>query len=413
MIRKYTQALSRYAKYRVGLLKFKAFERKINPATVGLHDEIAAWATAEAEKGDDTLLGPGEFSADPVVKQAVNAIRKIEKEFRMKHQTIDAVRVLAHLPSLEISPAGYSLVNNLIRSLNYIGIRSETFENERGLADSLRTFKPTVLIIGDYAPFLQTVNWDLVASFKKTQRLLVGLTASLEEYGNTPLRQRLAWAKKHEVDFYYSYRSPEYIKLRPQYRAFEEEGYKILCIEFGVNPLLYYPVPGIQRDLDFVFLASSNQDKWDRYISYFGDIFAHYPGYISGPGWAFSRSFTFLAERDRYLYARAKVGLNLHITEQIEWACELNERTYMLAACGVPQLIDNPALLPQRFSPEGFFIAGTPREYRELFRELVSGSVEVEKAVLLSQREVLENYTTFHRAEGFALALNEMLQNPS
>jgi hypothetical protein len=66
------------------------------------------------------------------------------------------------------------------------------------------------------------------------------------------------------------------------------------------------------------------------------------------------QNFTFNTDRDRYLYSRPRVGINLHIKNQAGNASELNKRIYMLAACGVPQLIDNAMLLTSRFSP-GFF----------------------------------------------------------
>jgi spore maturation protein CgeB len=111
------------------------------------------------------------------------------------------------------------------------------------------------------------------------------------------------------------------------------------------------------------------------------------------------KHFQFNRERDRYIYARAKVGLKVHLPEQIDWACELNERTYQLAACGVPQLIDHPMLLNTIFGSNSFFIAETPAQYDELFDELMRNpSLGLEKA-LYAQREVFASHTTFHRAK--------------
>ena len=104
-------------------------------------------------------------------------------------------------------------------------------------------------------------------------------------------------------------------------------------------------------------------------------------------------------DKDRYLYARAKVGLNLHLEEQLDWANELNERTYILAACGVPQLLDDPALLPSRFDKNGLFIADSPAEYTELFEYILNHPDKAKQKTLLAQREVFEKHTWFHRAE--------------
>jgi len=415
MAKRLIAELKKKAKYVLSRRKFHAFESRIHPSTLRLHDEVTRWATACActEKNSTESLESLEAYQrcdDPLVLQGHRLAEQAKKVFKGKLSSLSGTRILAHLPSPKNSPAGFSLITNLLQSLNYIGVEAEAWCQEDDIEAALNRFKPSIFIISDYAPFLNQVDWDVMRRFRLNHNLKLGLTASLEQYGNTPLRQRLAWAESHGVDFYYSYRSPEYVEMRSEYKPFIESGYPILCVEFGVNPLHYYPVPGIRKDLNYVFLASSNQDKWDRYFAFLGDVLASCPGYISGPGWSFAKEFTFQTDRDRYLYARAKVGLNLHITEQIEWACELNERTYMLAACGVPQLVDNPALLSKRFNPDGFFIVDTPARYKELFGEMVHGSVDVVKAALLSQKETLENHTTFHRAETFAFSLDKLIQ---
>lgn len=238
---------------------------------------------------------------------------------------------------------------------------------------------------------------------------MVGLTASLEQYGNSPLSNRLEWAKEKGVNFYYSFRDPDYLKNREEYRPFYDRGYPILTVEFGANPLLYHPIPNITRDLDYVFLASVNRAKWPRYFAFLKAIASEKYGYIDGPGWRFSRGSSMITQRDRFLYARTNVGLNLHLQEQIDWPCELNERTYQLAACGVPQLIDKPALLYKRFKPGRFFVASSPEEYENLFDYILSHPAQAQDNALIAQRDTFAGHTTFHRAEQFALQLKEIM----
>ena len=411
MVRNLAFQLKQKIAYTLQRGKFLNFEKNIHPLTLSRHAEITRWAADRCESwGEAQTVQACESSENPVVGQGFRLIQELKEAFADKYAGSAAVRVLAFTPSPAVSPAGYSLLSNLLQSFNYIGVAAQAMADHEEIEGYLEAFRPTVFLIGDYAPFLAKVNWDALARYRRNHPLKIGLTASLEEYGNTALKQRLAWAREHEVDFYFSFRSPEYIAERTAYAPFREAGYPILNVEFGANPLLYYPEPGIERDLNYVFLGSSNFDKWGRYRSYLKGICADYPGYIDGPGWSFAKGFVFQAARDRYLYARAKVGINLHISEQIEWACELNERTYMLAACGVPQLIDNPKLLAKRFSPEGFFVASTPKAYQELFQDMLQGAVDVTRAALTAQKEVLGKYTTFHRAEGFALALGKLFK---
>jgi spore maturation protein CgeB len=98
--------------------------------------------------------------------------------------------------------------------------------------------------------------------------------------------------------------------------------------------------------------------------------------------------------------------LNVHLPEQIEWACEVNERTYQLAACGVPQLIDHPKLIGKIFSRDELFVADTPAQYTRIFEDIVNQPKPAQQRALLAQKEIFSKHTTFHRAESLLLQLS-------
>lgn len=334
-------------------------------------------------------------SLNPLVRQGTQLKLNLESEFKGCLSGQSSERVLIQIPNPDFSPAGFSLFSNLLESLNYIGIPAEPLNWDKNVQDELTRFRPTVLLSSDHADYLNRIDWQAVKQYKHKHILRVGLTAALEEYGNTPLLPRLAWAKQQAIDFYYSFRDADYLNSRAEYEPFFMAGYKILHLPFSANILHYFPVAGFNRDLNYVLIASRKRE----HIQYLKNICRHYSGFIDGPGWKQIQNFQFNRARDRYIYARAKVGLNIHLPEQIDWACELNERTYQLAACGVPQLIDNPGLLKKVFGPESFFIAKNPAEYEELFKELIhEPQFGIEKA-LYAQQEVFASHTTFHRAK--------------
>jgi len=391
-------------------LLVRGFEKGINAQTRRSHLPIGEWADKCREReAEPAAPEPCPGSQDPLVSQGFRLLQQCRSEFRDKCLAMEGLRVLVHLPPAQLSPGGHSLFTNLIQSLEFIGIASKSLEWGEGAAGALESFRPTVFITSDHPLYLDRIDFKALKKYKSAHGLLTGLTASLEQYGNPALEKRLARAREDGFDFYYSFRDREYLDSRKEYRPFKERGYRILTVEFGANPLLYHPVPGIARDLDYVFLASVNHDKRPRYFAYLGKIVAEKYGYLDGPGWGFSRGAGMLPERDKYLYARARLGLNLHLQEQIDWPCELNERTYQLAACGLPQLIDNPALLKKRFGPDCFFSAGSPKEYRELFEHILSHPDQARERALQAQRQVFASHTTFHRAEQFARQLKEML----
>lgn len=385
--------------------RFEKFVHSIHPLTISRHDDLLEWAvrcesrTALLETSDRY-----EQSNDILVKNGYALAQEVKYRYQNRFAGFKDLRVLIQLPPLNVSPGGYSLFNNMLQALNFTGIPAKALGWNELIEPHLIEFKPTIFMTSDHHLYLSQIDWEAVARYQKNHILKVGLTASLEEYGNTPLTGRMQWAKNHSIDFFFSFRAAEYLNHRKEYRPFFDNGYKIFSIEFGANPLIHYPVPDITKDIDYIFLASSNADKWPRYFSYLASIIKKHAGFIDGPGWGFQMPSTIL-DKDRYLYARSRVGLNLHLTEQIEWPCELNERTYILAACGVPQLIDNPQLLPRRFDEKGFFVATTPEDYANHFETMLHNPQEAEKRALIAQKEVFQSHTWFHRVEGLIINL--------
>jgi hypothetical protein len=402
-----TGLFQRGAKFTQSQFRIRAFERSTHPATWIDHDSILDWAMSQEPKEENKKI-PHSL----IVRRGNELRQTVLKSFCNKYQTLEGTRILIHVPSKEISPGGYSLFTNLMESIKYLGIPCEELDWEESVQWKLTSFKPTILLSSDNAAYIDRIDWPAIQRYRASHPLQVGLTASIAAYGNTPLRHRLRWAKEQRIDFYYSFRSLQYLHTRQDYKPYFLEGYPIYTVEFGANPLHYYPVDGVTRDLPYVFLASSNPDKQKRYASWLKSIVTKYPGFIDGPGWTrLKRSAPTFAHR--YLYSRAKVGINLHIDDSINWASELNERTYILAACGVPQLIDHPKLLSHRFSIDSMYIANTPKEYDELFHFIVNEDTNHEVITIKALEEVYERHTTFHRAESFIKQLTGFERTPN
>lgn len=395
--------------YQYNRLRFFKFQREVHPQTWKNHPSLLAWAAKMSKK--DALLETKQLfleSSDPIVRQGYLLREQLKKSFYHKYYKTH-LRILIHVPPAQLSPAGYSLFNNLLQGLAFLGIPVKALEWRQDLHSILKSFKPNIFLSSDSKLFLDQIDWQVIQDYRRKEELLFGLTASIKEYGNTSLEERLKWAKEHHLDFYYSFRSAEYLRTRTSYRPFFKHGYQILTVEFGANPLLYYPLPNISRDIPYIFLASNNVDKWARYFEYLPKVINHYPGFIDGPGW---RGITNWAAPPihRFLYARAQVGLNLHIQDSIDWANELNERTYILAACGVPQLMDHPKLLSARFSNKCFFVADSSLEYQELFSYVRENKNIAQKRSLQALKEVYSKHTSFHRAESFHKQLQTLIK---
>jgi hypothetical protein len=381
------------------------FERSIRSTTLEHHDRIIDEAEQALRHRDQHESDAAYVaSSDPLVRQGHALKRRVELQFRGLYAGKTRERILIQVPDPVSSPAGYSLFTNMAESLEFLGVPTHILEWHEPIQLSLKTFQPTVLLSSDHPSYLNRIDWNAVRRYQESTPLQVGLTASLAEYGSEPLGGRLTWAKQHGISFYYSFRDEDYVQGREAYRPFFDAGYPMLYMPFGANILYYYPVAGFARDLDFVLIASKKKE----HMHFMKNIVNRYSGFIDGPGWKHAPHFRFMRERDRYVYARAKIGLNVHLPEQINWACEVNERTYQLAACGVPQVIDHPKLLDKLFSRDAMFVADTPKQYAVLFKMIINDPLLGQQRALQAQREVFDQYTTFHRADAFVRQLESM-----
>lgn len=382
------------------------FNLRLNRKTQSQRKQIVQEAEVALSHADQYETAEAYLaSTDPLVQQGFILKQEVCQSFKDRYRNQSDERILIHVPDAHFSPAGYSIFTNLAESLSYIGIPTAILEWNADIDVALAQFMPTTFLTSDHFTYLERINWLDIQEYKKRLPLKIGLTTSLEEYDNTPLMRRLQWAQQNEVDFFYSFRDEEYVHSRAQYRPYFEQNFPVLFLPFSANILHYYPVPGFKRDLNFALMASRKRE----HISYLKEIAAHYSGYIDGPGWQHVTEFTFNRDRDRYIYARTKVGLNVHLPEQLDWACELNERTYQLAACGVPQLIDHPKLIDKLFSPESMFIANNPKEYTALFQELIHNPELGQRKALLAQQEVFAKHTSLHKASAFIDQLSKLI----
>jgi hypothetical protein len=351
-------------------------------------------------------LSIGKNSLQNIGLQRVDGLKKSFCN-KLEHEG-SLVNIAIHLPPYLRSPGGYSLFRNLASSLNYLGINTHLLPWDCNFKDFISTIKPNIFITSDHHESLRLIDWCFLDNYKKKNSFKIGLTANYEKDQGLTLESRLH-LMADKIDFYYSFKDPDYVSSSNFYQPYRDFGHKILFYEFGVNPLIYFPVDNDSKKYDFIFLGSSNPVKRNLYYKFFSKIFRKHHGYINGPGWIHAKKFIFDATLDKFAYSLGRVGLNLSIEEQLSFPSELNERTYMLAACGIPQLIDNPKLLPKHFSSDAYFSAINPDDYYDLFLEIISNTALANKRASIALDEVFASHTTFHRSEIFFKQLKSLL----
>jgi hypothetical protein len=391
---------------------FRRLRSAIHPDAWRRLESVRRWLDLVGPRAADVEAAANYASfRDPVVRRGYDLRERAKRAFADKYAALPRVRLLVFVPDYEMSPAGHSLARNFGAGFAFLGVPTAYWDQGLALAPLLDAFRPTVLLANDpekYAPegYLDYIDWGAVGDYRKAGPLSIGLVASPYRKAPSSLRGRLRHARRLGVDFYYSFQAPSFIARR--HEGYFRAGFHVSSLEFGANPLLHYPVPGVERDLEYAFLGSAHFEKWPRYCRFFQPIVRSAPGVIVGPGWHKDGVARLPESQHRYLYARAKVGLNLHVPFQIEAAAELNERAYALAACGTPQLMDDPKLLGQRFGPKSVYSASTPREYEELFFRILRRPEEARERALNALEDVFAGHTIFHRAEAF---LHDLMEN--
>jgi hypothetical protein len=388
--------------------RFRDFQKRIHPGTWARQEGVCQWLEQMAADGREPNH---EQSADPVVRCGLELRERVLGEFKDRYALRADLRVLLRDHSFAVAPGGHSLFRNLADGLRWLGVPVAWWAPKQELGAALGAFRPTVFLADDPEDYvaeryLDHLAMDALTAHRKNQPFKLGLIASPYSKDPAALDARLRHARRLGVDFYYCFQAKAFsANVHAPYRR---HGYCVLSLEFGANPLVYYPVPAV-RDLDFAFLGSAHFEKWEQYCRYFDGILASAPGFIVGPAWDGSARAHLPEAWHRFLYARAKVGLNLHVPFQLEAASELNERTYNLAASGTPQLIDAPKLLLERFTPDSLYAADSPQEYLALFQRILARPEEAQTRALRALEQVLARHTIFHRADAFLEELTDQV----
>ncbi len=309
----------------------------------------------------------------------------------------NGLAVCLHLPPENVSVGGRSWMQNFGSALKFMGINVIYFWNDLPVNDLKE--KNIILSIGA-KKFVESFNWDSLAIIKKSSSISLGFQCSTDITNEKTLNKYIEEYLQYKPDFFYSFHSASFVETTALKTISEQKDFKVFSIEFSANPLLNFPQKYIKQDFDFVFLGSSNHDKINRYYQYFLQPFKQFKGCVAGPGWKWTPDFKLNHSRDSLVYSRSKVALNLHIDFQMIYANEINERAYQIASYGIPQIIDNPRILNEKFSRIGL-VAKSPKEFLSQIKYALNNLENLEDISKKAMIEVYEKHTTFHRVKEF------------
>ena len=341
---------------------------------------------------------PADEAAGPVFALSQRLRSQTLEAYREKYTGRTDLRVLLHVPPAVSSMGGNSLFSNWFDGLRHMGVACAILETGKPANDVIEQFKPTVFFTSDHGSYLRWIDWSRLRTHRDRCPMALVLTASAEHDGNTPAGPRLKQARERQVDFFVSFREPEYID--EHLGAWTREGYDVLSVPFSANPTLQFHVPFEPKPLDFVFLASINQEKAVRYWRYYSRFLPKYRGVINGPGWG-QDDLILARPYHAHAYALGAVGINLHIPTSLDLLTEINERTFILACCGVFQLCDSPQVLRRFFPKTAVVSADNPTEYAEKFAYYLKNPERRLSYQIESLKTVYNGHTIFHRMTTF------------
>jgi hypothetical protein len=305
------------------------------------------------------------------------------------------------------SIAGRSVFCGWIEGLQAMGVEAKELTWNTDTTREIQSFQPNVLLTSDYSIYTQQFDWNFIQAYRKQRPLVLILTASPESDGNTPNIPRLEQAKRWGVSFYVSFREPTYILS--QLTDWSSYGFDVLSLPFSASPLQYYYVPNQSKVIDYIFLGSINPPKLSAYVHYWLPIVRHYSGLINGPGWG-QDGLILDRPLHRLIYSIAKIGLNLHIPVSLESFSEINERTYILACCGLFQLVDKPKSLSTLYGPDDIVCAEAPSDYVDKFRYYLEHAEQRIPYIIKGLHSVYNGHTIFHRMDALMHRITKALK---
>ncbi len=281
-------------------------------------------------------------------------------------------RILLHRPN---NGAIKYLFDSWAETFNIMGVQTSLLDWHDNTKEKFQSFQPTVFItVGDPA-YIDKLDMKFIANYQQHE-LRIGHITNLQDSYDL-------------CDFLLTFH------LNPAAdKRFDRLEKPLISIPFGINPNQHYLRPARQV-WDFFFVGTNSQLKTEQSGKLLMPVVNNYRGIIAGTGW--SRGIGELSVSDSsLLYNFAKILPNFHLESQYERFDEVNERTFIIPACGGFELVDNPAAMKELFDASEMAVADSPQEYKEMFEHFLSNPDERLSYIQNGMRKVWGNYTLFH-----------------
>jgi len=306
-----------------------------------------------------------------LASQVVNKFRNIYKHL--------GKRVLLHVPD---NGALKYLMQSWQDILIHMGIKTETLAWHEDARSKFDTFDPDVFMTVNDDSYLARIDLECVHEWRQRNWLKLGLILSYDE-------------PAENADFLITFhRQPE------NHPVLSTSELPLVSLPFAANPLQHFMRPG-RAIWDFFFVGTNSAFKQSETKAYLEPILQNYNGILAGVNW--NRGLTEIPIKIAPLfYNFAKICPNYHVSRQIEEYNEVNERTFIIPACGGFQIVDNPKAITDCFTKDELVVAQNLQEYKEMFQYFLGHDEERTKYIQNSMRRVFKDHTLFHVLTRFA-----------
>jgi len=320
------------------------------------------WISEHAADGSrDKLLSENRQLRETLLRQYDGAYQSAE------------TRILLHRPG---NGALKYLMDSWCEVLNYLGIKTAVINWGEKTQAKCESFQPTVFITVADPSYIGQLDVDYLKRYHQERELQIGHISIFEH-------------RYEPCDFLITFH------LDPRRDpVMSNADLPLLSLPFAINPLQHYMRPGTEI-WDYFFVGTHSPFKATETESYLLPIVRNRHGILAGTNWGRGVGELQVEEAAR-LYNFARVYPNYHVHRQMEEFNELNERTFIIPACGGFELVDNPVAMRELFNDDEMAVANSPREFQEMFDYFLTNPDKRLPYIRKGMRRVYREYTLFH-----------------
>lgn len=301
------------------------------------------------------------------------------------------LKVLIYAPSNGNWKYGFAVWKDI---LDYMGVETEVVYD---IKDSRE--------YSEFNMFINIADESFITSVLKNKSLLdiphkIGIASKQDFFTSSQYTKQdlvnIDLIKSCKYDFLVSPYSANSIK--DVFKEWIERNIDIKSSPFGFNPLIHYPEEA-REIYDYFFVGTNSYSKVSETNKYLLPILSSYRGILRGSNWGADIP-ELHPNNCRFFYNRSRINLNYHLLSQKEYENEINERTFVISACGGFQLIDNPVILNRYYSEKEMAVANYEKEYIDKFIYYLNKPDERHEMAYNALVKTYHNkYSLFHRLE--------------